>query len=83
MFVEWERKLEAELEGLKRELAGLEAQSVDGQLVLRNVREQVLRLLEAEAREAGLLSRNSISLGLLRQGAWPFRLQIHPVQVNG
>ena len=68
MYFEWEGKYKAELEGLKRELAGLEAQSVDGQLVFRNVREQVLRLLEAEAREACLLPRNSISLGTPEAG---------------
>ncbi len=68
MYFEWEGKYKAELEGLKREFAGLEAQSVDGHLVFRNVREQVLRLLEAEAREAGLLPRNSISLGTPETG---------------
>ena len=63
MFVEWERKLEAELEGLRGELARLEPQSVDGQMVFNNAKERLLRLLETEAREAGLLPRNSISLG--------------------
>ena len=60
MFVEWERKLKAELDGWKGELARLESQSVDGQLVLRNVSEQVLRLLEAEAREVGLIAKAQI-----------------------
>ncbi len=63
LFGEWERELKEELEGLKGELARLEAQSVDGQLVLRNVRERLLQLLEAEAREVGLLPRNPIPLG--------------------
>ena len=55
MYAEWENRYKAELEALKEELAELEAQSIDGQLVLRNVRELLLRLLEAEAREAGLI----------------------------
>ncbi len=63
LFNEWESGLKQELERWRRELANLGAQTVDGQLVLRNVREQVQRLLEAEAREAGLLPRNSIPLG--------------------
>ena len=57
LYVEWEAKLKSELMEWNDELARLEAESVDGQLVLRNVREQLMRLLEAEAREAGLLMR--------------------------
>ena len=55
MYAEWENRYKAELEALKEELAELEAQTIDGQLVLRNVRERLLRLLEAEAMEAGLI----------------------------
>ena len=68
VYGEWKSKLEAELEGLEQELARLEVQSVDGRLVLNNVRETLLRLLEVEAREAGLLPRNSISLGTPETG---------------
>ena len=67
LYVEWESKLETELEGWKGELDRLEAQSVDGQLVLRNVRETLLRLLEAEAREAGLIQRTPTKLGAPQQ----------------
>ena len=67
LYVEWESKLETELEGWKGELARLEAQSVDGQLVLRNVRETLLRLLEAEAREAGLIQRTPTQVGAPQQ----------------
>ena len=80
LYVEWESKLEQELEGWKGELAGLEAQTIDGQLVLRNVREQLLRLLEAEAREAGLVPRSlaqvvlspqqSVGSAILAPGEW-------------
>ena len=60
LYVEWEDKTKAEIEGWKRELGGLEAQTVDGQSVLRNVRERILQLLEVEAREAGLIQRVSV-----------------------
>ena len=60
MYSEWEKGRVAERDGWKGELASLEAQSVDGQLVLRNVRERVMRLLEAEAREAGLIAKAQI-----------------------
>ena len=71
LYVEWESKLETELEGWKGELARLEAQSVDGQMVLRNVRERLLRLLEAEAREAGLTRREPAQVWAPQQ--WPVR----------
>ena len=38
-------------------MARLEAQQVNGRLVFHNARERLLRLLEAEAREADLLPR--------------------------
>ena len=58
MFVEWKDKQEAELDAWKKEFIVLEAQPIDGQLVFNNARDLVLRLLEAEAREAGLLPRS-------------------------
>ena len=63
MYFEWERKYREESENLRGELASLESCSVDGQLVLRNVRENLARLLEAEAREAGLIRRISYQAG--------------------
>ena len=65
MYFEWEDKYRAETDGLKGELARLEAQTVDGQLVLRNVREQLMRLLNTEALEAGLIVRAPIQSGAL------------------
>ncbi|MDE3267329.1 MAG: DEAD/DEAH box helicase family protein [Chloroflexota bacterium] len=59
LFNEWENGLKRELEEWNQELGRLEVQSVDGQLILGNVRDRLLRLLEAEAREAGLLARVS------------------------
>ena len=67
LYVEWEDKLEAELKGWKEALTQLESQTVDGQLVVRNVRELLLRLLEAEAREAGLIHRVSVQTGAPQQ----------------
>ena len=71
LYVEWESNLETELEGWKEELARLEAQSVDGRLVLNNVRERLLRLLEAEAREASLVRRQPAQVWAPQQ--WPVR----------
>ena len=67
LYVEWEDKTKAELEGWKNELARLESQTVDGQSVLRNVRERILQLLEAEAREAGLIQRTPAQVGGIQQ----------------
>ena len=57
LFVEWESLQKSELQEWKEELAVLEVVTVDGQLVLQNVRERLMRLLEAEARDAGLIRR--------------------------
>ena len=59
MYVNWENKEKAKLKDRKIELADLESQAVDGQLVLDNVREKLLSLLEAEAKEMDLIGRLS------------------------
>ena len=59
-FVDWRNNQKSELNGWKEELANLERQSIDGQLVFNNARDRLMRLLEAEAREAGLLPRKQI-----------------------
>ena len=56
-FVDWKNNQESELDGWKEELANLENQPIDGQLVFSYARDRLLRLLEAEGREAGLLPR--------------------------
>ena len=56
-FVDWMNNQESELDGWKKELANLENLSVDGQLVFSYAKDRLLRLLEAEGREAGLLPR--------------------------
>ena len=67
LYVEWEDKLRSELRGWKDEIARLETQTVDGQLVLRNVRERLMRLLDAEARAARLI-HGTQSHDMTRQG---------------
>ena len=67
LYFDWKSNLETDLERLRTEFSRLESQSVDGQLVVRNVRERLLRLLEVEAREAGLVQRVSIRTGTLQQ----------------
>ena len=59
-FVDWKNNQESELNGWKEELANLERQLIDGQLVFSNARDRLLRLLEAEAREAGLLPQSNL-----------------------
>ena len=54
-FVKWRETYEAELNSWKNELANLEAKPIDKQLVFSSAKDRVLRLLEAEARVAGLL----------------------------
>ena len=56
-FVDWKNNQESELNGWKEELANLERQSIDGQLIFNNARDRLMRLFEAEARDAGLLPR--------------------------
>ena len=60
LYNEWESGLRREQANWKGELDKLEAQQINGQLVFNNARERLLRLLEAEAREAGLLPRKQI-----------------------
>ena len=56
MYVEWKTRHEQELAEWKNELAKLEAQPVDMQQVYNDAKERLIRLFEAEVREAGLLS---------------------------
>ena len=60
LFSEWEGGFKQELVGWRKELATLESQSIDGQLIFSNARDQLMRLFEAEARDAGLLRRKQI-----------------------
>ena len=60
LFSEWEGGFKQELVGWSKELATLESQSIDGQLIFNNARDQLMRLFEAEARDAGLLPREQI-----------------------
>ena len=54
LFNEWEGALKEELAERRRELATLESQSIDGQLIFNNARDRLMQLFEAEARDAGL-----------------------------
>ncbi len=60
LYIKWEGHLRQELAEWRKELAKLEAQPIEGQLIFNNARDRLLRLLEAEAREAGLLPRKQI-----------------------
>ena len=62
LYFDWKSTLETDLEGLRTEFSRLESQSVDGQLVVRNVRERLMALLEAEAREAGLIQKTPVQV---------------------
>ena len=59
-FVDWENNRESELAGWKEELANLENRPIDGQLIFDQARERLLRLLESEGRETGLLPLASL-----------------------
>ncbi len=59
-FVDWKNGQESELAGWKEELAGLENRPIEGQLIFRQARERLLRLLESEGKEAGLLPRATL-----------------------
>ena len=54
MYIEWKKDREQELAEWKEELAKLEAQPVDMQLVYNKARERLMGLFEAEAGTAGL-----------------------------
>ena len=60
LFSEWEGGFKQELAGWRKELATLESQSIDGQSIWDNARDRLMRLLEAEAREAGLLPQSNL-----------------------
>ena len=60
LLSEWEGGFKQELAGWRKELATLESQSIDGQLIFNNARDRLMRLFEAEARYAGLLPRKQI-----------------------
>ena len=57
LYNEWEGDRRRRLADWKDELAKLDAQPIDGQLILNNVRDRLIQLLEAEAREAGLITK--------------------------
>ena len=64
-YIEWQDGLKQELREWRRELAALETQStedrsIDTQLIFNNARDDLMRLFEAEAREAGLLPKSQI-----------------------
>ena len=59
-YTEWEGNIRRELAEWRDELAGLEDQPLDKQLVYNNARDRLMRLFEAEAIEAGLLPREHI-----------------------
>ena len=55
LYVQWEGERRAELAGWTDEMVALEARPIDGQQVFDSAKERLVRLLEAEARELGLL----------------------------
>lgn len=54
LFNDWRGSYENELAEWRKELTDLEYQGVDGQLVFDNVQNRLIRMLGAEARDAGL-----------------------------
>ena len=58
-FPEWEKGFQQELEDWKKEFDELVAQPIDKGLVLNKVRDRLMGLFEAEAREAGLVADDS------------------------
>ncbi len=59
-YSEWEGAMRQELAAKKDELAKLETQPVDKQLIVNNARTRLLQLFEAAARDAGLLPQNLV-----------------------
>ena len=51
----WRSSRENELAEWKKEMETLESELVDGQLIIDNARDRLVRLRGAEARDAGLL----------------------------
>ena len=60
IYTQWETDLSREVAQWRVELAALESQVVDGRQVFGRAREQLIRLLEVEARELGLLPQQPI-----------------------
>ena len=60
LYMEWEGDIRAQLAANRDELAKLEAQQVDKQLIVKNARTRLLQFFEAEARDIGLLPQESI-----------------------
>ena len=60
LYSEWEGDMRQELAAKRDELAKLEAQPVDKQLIVNNARTRLLQLFESEARDMGLLPRERI-----------------------
>ena len=54
MFVEWMDEQKAELDKWREDLANLESQPIDVQLIYDSARERLLRLFDAEAKDSGL-----------------------------
>ena len=55
LYVRWEAGRNQELAGWRDELAALESHPLDNRLVYNNARDRLLSMLEAEARDVGLL----------------------------
>ncbi len=60
LYGEWEGDMKQELTAKRDELAKLEAQPVDKQVIINNARTRLLQLFEGAARDAGLLPRERI-----------------------
>lgn len=60
LYAEWEKNQEGQLGGWKVEIESLKSQPMDTVKVLSNARERVLRLLDAEARELGLMTKDDL-----------------------
>ena len=56
-YGEWTEGLRRELVSWRDELVQLEAQEIDGQRVLESARERLILLLEAEAKDSGLVTQ--------------------------
>ena len=59
LFSEWEASLKQELAGWKDDLDKLNAKAPDGRLIYNSARERVLKALEAQALEVGLLPQTT------------------------
>ncbi len=68
-FVKWDEGFRKELADWKKEFGELEAQPVDKGLVLNKVRDRLMGLFEAEAREVGLVSGGSSEESVLEDSS--------------